>query len=166
MIDYNKVSKRFKPKEIKTLLIGESPPPNGKTYFYIPKKMSQKIKVENFRSLPATIFYHYFHQIPSTEQNYEKLLWKLHSMGIFLIDICDKPLKITDRKLPKSINYDNLNILISNIPKLKEKIKKRVGDINDKNIIFLLPRLHYVDDLNQYFPNSPQKRWIDFRLNR
>src|SRR4030095_113478 len=131
MLDYWDISKQFKPDNINTLLIGEAPPPNGKTYFYIPQKMSLKYKIENYRSLPATIFYHYYQEIPETVERYKVLLKWLENDGIFLMDICDIPLKITDRKLPGSINVNNLNILIGEIPNLNAKIKKRIGEINE-----------------------------------
>jgi hypothetical protein len=31
---YEELANTYKPKEIKILLIGEDPPPNGKSYFY------------------------------------------------------------------------------------------------------------------------------------
>ena len=32
MIDYDKERKKYKPKSIKTLLIGEAPPPDGRSF--------------------------------------------------------------------------------------------------------------------------------------
>jgi len=166
MLDYISISQKFKPNLIKTLLIGEAPPPNGKTYFYIPQKMSINTQIEKYPSLPATIFYHFYQEIPKTIERYKLLLNQLKDNGIFLMDICDMPLKVTDRKLSGSINKDNLNLLIKEIPNLNAKIIERIGKINEKDIIFLLPRLHYHIELLQRFPFAQYYSWINFRLNR
>jgi len=157
MIDYFKESKKYVPKKIKTLLVGESPPPNCKTYFYIPKVPVKEV------SLPSTIFKHYFKKNPLTEEEYEQMLKKLQQKGIFLIDIYDKPIKIRDRNQPKGINIPNLNRLKSQIPKLKEKIKNRRIAIEEENIIFLLARQHYKRELKEQFPHSQMIAWKKFR---
>ena len=98
-INYFEESEKFKPKEVKILLVGEAPPPSGKTYFYVPKPMSNKRPIKDDRSLPATIFYHYFKERPETVERYIELLNKLKDMGIFLVDIIDEPIRISDRKV-------------------------------------------------------------------
>jgi len=44
-IDYFLESQKYRPKEIKMLLIGEAPPASGKTYFYVPKPMDTSMLV-------------------------------------------------------------------------------------------------------------------------
>lgn len=165
MIDYIKESDKYKPKIIKELLIGEAPPPSGKKYFYIPIIMSNKKDIEKDTSLPATIFYHYFNKRPETIDEYINFLNKLKNMGVFLIDIIDESLKIRDKNYKNGINTDNLRILMKHIQMLRNKIKSRGIDIDDKNMIFLLPRKHYKKELKKEFPKAKFKSWKEFRLN-
>ena len=165
-INYEKHALEYKPKFVKTLLVGEAPPPSKKTYFYLPKKMNPDRDIKNYSSLPATIFYHYFETIPSNIDEYENLLFKLKNKGIFLIDIINEPLKIRDRSSKTGINEKNLEKLVSYIPKLRTKIKYFDIQIDDKDIVFLLPRLHYKKYLKNEFPDSHFYRWIDFRLKK
>ncbi len=164
-INYFKESEKYRPKEVKTLLVGEAPPSSGKTYFYVPKAMSNKRPIKNDRSLPATIFCHYFRERPERVERYIELLNKLKDRGIFLMDIVDEPIKISDRKLKGGIIQENIEYLINQIPLLRNKISSRGIDIEDENIIFLLARKHYKRHLDEEFPNSHKIRWIDFRLS-
>ena len=164
-INYFEASEKFKPKEVKVLLVGEAPPPSGKTYFYVPKPMSNKRPIKNDRSLPATIFYHYFRERPETVERYIELLNKLKDRGIFLMDIVDEPIKISDRKVKGGIIQENLEYIINQIPLLRNKISSRGINIEDENIIFLLARKNYKRHLVGEFPNSHKIRWIDFRLS-
>ena len=118
MINYFEISGKYRPSKIKTLLIGEAPPPSGKKYFYLPDAIQNRSRAEN-ASLPATIFYHYFDIVPSDVVEYERFLRKLQNMGIFLIDIIDEPLKIRDRNSNNGINEDNLKYLISQNSKIE-----------------------------------------------
>lgn len=161
---YTDAHSKYLPDVIKYLLICESPPPSGKSYFYFPKKMNPERDISSYSSLPATIFYHYCKIIPSTNEDYENLLNKLKLKGIFLMDICDEPLRIRDRNCPGWINRENLEILISHIPKLMNKIKKRIGGIKEEKIIFLLPRNHYKRLLKEYFPKAQYYSWKEFRM--
>lgn len=164
-IDYFEKSEKYKPLVVKTLLVGEAPPPSGKTYFYVPKPMSNKRLIKDDRSLPATIFYHYFREIPETVERYTELLNKLKDKSIFLMDIVDEPTKISDRRLKGGIIQENLEYLLSQIPLLRNKIRSRGIDIDDENIIFLLARKHYKKHLDVEFPSSQKIRWRDFRVN-
>ncbi|HOC77507.1 MAG TPA: hypothetical protein PKO31_02310 [Methanofastidiosum sp.] len=164
-LDYFELSEKYRPERVETLLIAEGPPPSGNSYFYLPAKMNPGRDIRNYRSLPATIFYHYFKSIPSSTEEYESFLFRLKERNIFLIDILDEPLKIRDRSSPKGINKENYDILLSNIPRLKEKIKKRGILISEDRIIFLLARTSYKKELMKEFPNSQFVRWIDFRLS-
>ena len=165
LINYFEASEKFRPKEVKTLLIGEAPPPSGKTYFYVPRPMSSKRPIKDDRSLPATIFYHHFRKRPETVERYIELLNKLKDRGIFLMDIVDDPIKISDRNLTGGINQENLEYLVRQIPLLRNKIRSRGIDIEDENIIFLLARKHYKKYLDEAFPKSQKIRWIDFQLS-
>ena len=110
-MDYEKLALTNKPHTIKTLLIGEAPPPNGKSYFYkVPEKYpTRKSSIEDDTSLPATIFNHYFGRRPEDPQEYEQFLKCLKERGIFLVDILNKPIVI--RKKDGSIDEGNLKIL-------------------------------------------------------
>jgi hypothetical protein len=165
VLPYFELSEEYKPEKVETLLVGEGPPPSGKRYFYLPTKMNPKRDIRDYRSLPATIFYHYFRSIPSTVEEYESLLIKLKERNIFLIDILDKPLKIRDRSSVDGINKENYDLLISNIYRLKDKIKERSIDISEDRIVFLLARTSYEKELKREFPNAQYFRWIDFRLD-
>lgn len=163
MIDYFKISENYSPIKIKTLLVGEAPPPSGKKYFYLPDTI-QKRSRENNSSLPATIFYHYFDNVPKDINEYERFLRELQENGVFLLDIVDEPLKIRDRNSKNGINEKNLNYLISKIPKLRNKITERNIGIDDSQIIFLLPRTKYKKYIKKEFPYSKIIRWKDFRM--
>jgi len=158
MIDYLKVRAEYQPSTIKTLLIGEAPPPNGKTYFYLPKLMSLGKSVRDDTSLPATIFNHYFHKRPETLEQYKAYLNTLEMHGIYLIDIIDEPKRIRGNK-------ENEEYLISKIPFLKEKIESRGLVIEEENWIFLLARNSYKKHLKKHYPLSTKIRWIDFRMD-
>ncbi|MBI5026434.1 MAG: hypothetical protein HZC12_06870 [Nitrospirae bacterium] len=120
--------------------------------------MSDKISIQKDRSLPATIFSHYFQKRPTTEEEYDNLLRLLQSKGIFLIDICDDPIKVRG-------NSNGIQRLIKEIPKLRTKMKKRKINIEDKDIVFLLARKNYLKNIKQEFPISKYIRWIDFRMS-
>jgi len=163
-INYFEESEKYRPKRIKTLLIAEAPPPSGTRYFYVPKAMSTKIPIENDRSLPATIFYHYFQKRPESKVEYIDFLNNLKLLGIFLIDIVDIPIRIRDGKDKSGINQKNLQILKNEIPKLREKISSRGISIDDDKMIFLIPRPHYKKEIKREISKAQIIRWIDFRL--
>lgn len=157
MIDYDKERRLYKPKKINTLLIGEAPPPNGKTFFYIPKHLSLAKDIKNDTSLPATIFNHYFGKRPENIKEYTCFLESLKSNGIFLLDILDEPLKIRENKT-------NELYLINQLPNLRKKITLWNIDTPEENWIFLLARTSYKKYINIHFPKSSKVRWIDFRM--
>ena len=156
-IDYISESEKYKPNQVSVLLVGEAPPPSKKTYFYLPRALSNSKSIENDRSLPATIFYHYFQKRPSTKEEYENLLIELKKKGIFLVDICDDPIKV--RNCPEGVTR-----IKNEIPNLRNKIKQTGISIPDTDIIFLLARSGYKRKLKSYFPNSRYDKWKDFRL--
>ncbi len=156
-IDYFLESEKFRPKEIKKLLIGEAPPASGKTYFYVPKPMNTSIPIREDRSLPATILHHYFRQRPADVETYIQLLKCLQKMGIFLIDICDDP--ITVRRNP-----EGLERIIEEIPKLRGKMADREIHVPESNVIFLLARNNYRKHIRREFPQARTICWIDFRM--
>jgi hypothetical protein len=158
MINYLEISENYRTEKIKTLLVGEAPPPSGTDYFYISKAMPAKVPIEKDLSLAATIFYHYFQTRPKTKEQYASLLDKLRDKGIFLIDILDEPLKIRGSK-------ENEAKLIAKISNLRAKMALRKIDICDEYIIFLLARNSYKAEIRKYFPNSKLISWIDFRTN-
>jgi len=159
IIDYTKERNKYKPELVKTLLIGEAPPPSGKTFFYVPKQISNNRTIENDTSLPSTIFNHYFDRRPETIEEYKEFLKMLTQQNIFLIDILDEPIKIRGNK-------ENENYLISKIPDFREKVKSFGIELDEKYWIFLLARNSYKKYINKEFPLAQKIRWIDFRLKR
>lgn len=152
---YEELAFKFKPTRIKTLLIGEAPPPNGQTYFYkIPDKYSiPNSKIEDDTSLRATIFNHYFGSRPIDIKEYETFLDCLKKRGVFLIDIINENLVISKRNQP--LNKENINKLVSieNLLDLKNRISNLVTI--ETKVIFLLPSGRpYIKKLIEEFPNS------------
>jgi hypothetical protein len=157
-INYFKESEKYRPENIKTLLIGEAPPPSGQVYFYVPKLMPISIPIRVDRNLAATIFNHYFARRPNSIDEYVHFLNQLKEMGIFLIDICDDAIKVRGSE-------KGLQRIISGIPNLRNKIVSRGIEIQDKDIIFLLARNIYKKQIRNEFPNSRLISWIDFRMS-
>ena len=156
-IDYLAQSEKYRPTSIERLLVGEAPPPSGKAYFYFPRPMSNAKPIEKDSSLPATIFYHYFQKRPSNCEDYSEHLRALQDMGVFLIDICDDPIKV--RKCP-----EGLQRIIQEIPNLRNKMRARGIEVPDQDIVFLLARNNYQSHIRHEFPNSNRIRWKDFRM--
>ena len=158
-IDYYAQSEKYRPELIETLLVGEAPPPNGKTYFYLPTTLHQNVPIDQNRSLPATIFYHYFKQLPVDEEEYHEFLLKLKQLRVFLVDILDEPIRVRD-------SPEGVQRIIEAIPKLRAKLKRRNIDIADERIIFLLARKNYQKWIREAYPESTRIRWMDFRMGR
>jgi len=164
MTNYSELAKVYKPSELKVLLIGEAPPPNGKSYFYkIPEKYPiRKSTIEDDASLPATIFNHYFGKRPNDIGEYKKFLNCLKNRGIFLIDISNEPIIIREKY---KLNIENIEKLISdnNLSDLEGRINSLK---NEKTlIIFLLARNNYLKNLRQKFPELSFINWKCFRLD-
>jgi uncharacterized short protein YbdD (DUF466 family) len=157
-IDYLRESEKYRPETIKTLLVGEAPPFSGKTYFYVPCILPNAIPVENDRSLPATIFNHYFQERPRTTDQYVKFLLKLKEKRIFLIDICSEPIKV--RGCP-----EGLARITAEIQELRQKIANRDIHVPDHDIVFLLARNNYVKHIRTQFPDSKRFTWKHFRMS-
>ena len=157
-IDYIALSEKYRPDTITTLLIGEAPPPSGKRYFYLPQKMSDTRPIKTDTSLPATIFYHYFQRRPTTEDEYKFLLLQLQQAGIFLIDICDEPIKVRGCE-------QGVQRISEEVGNLRRKMSARGICVADHNIVFLLARKNYLKHIRREFPDSQYIPWIDFRMN-
>ncbi len=156
-IDYLVQSEKYRPVIIETLLIGEAPPPSGKTYFYMPTTLRRSVPIEQNRSLPATIFHHYFKQLPVDEEEYHEFLLKLKQIHVFLVDILDEPIRVRD-------SPEGVQRIIQSIPELRAKLEYRNIDIADDQIVFLLARKNYQKWIREAFPESNRVRWIDFRM--
>jgi hypothetical protein len=157
MINYRKEARRYRPKEIRTLLIAESPPPGEMDYFYVPKTRVRE------QSLPGAIFFHYFGTLPLTKEAYEEFLTDLQERGVFLIDISDEPLKIRNKAFANWIDPIELKRLKDKIPDLRGKIQGLGITISDERIKFLLPRAHYKRELRRLFPQATFYLWKEFR---
>lgn len=157
-IDYHQASERYRPTTIKTLLVGEAPPPSRKTYFYVPRAMDDSIPIRKDRTLPATIFHHFFQTRPTTEDEYIDLLCRLKDNGIFLIDICDDPVQVRG-------SCEGELRIIEELPKFPCKMESKNIRVPDEDIIFLLARNSYEKYIEDLYPTSKRIRWIDFRMN-
>jgi hypothetical protein len=158
-IGYLSQSEKYRPEVIETLLVGESPPPNGKSYFYLPTTLRNNVPIVENRSLPATIFYHYFQRLPTNEKEYGDLLMKLKQRRVFLVDLVDEPIRVRG-------SSEGIERIIEAIPKLRAKLARRNIDISDERVVFLLARGNYRKWIREAFPKSSLVPWIDFRMGR
>jgi hypothetical protein len=156
-IDYIKEAEKYRPEVIKTLLVGEAPPPNGQTYFYLPKELKNNTSIRNDRSLPATIFCHYFGKRPEGGKEYIQFLNQLKNMGVFLVDIHDEPIKVRG-------SAEGEQKIIDSIPKLYEKLQSRHINMKDQRTIFLLARNSYAKHIRMHYPYAECYPWIKFRM--
>ena len=156
-MNYIELAEAFRPEEIRTLLIGEAPPPNGTAYFYLPRVLSDIVSIRDDRSLPTTIFYHYFKERPTTRARYRELLLQLKAMGVFLVDIYDEPIQVRNHP-------ENQAVILNAIPTLKERLELRNIIVNEAQMIFLVPRGGYNRTIRECFPAARIATWIDFRL--
>lgn len=158
-IDYIAESEKFRPATIEILLVAEAPPPDGKSYFYVPKRLHNKRSVRDDRCLPATIFHHYFGRRPANEIEYRELLLRLKMCRIFLVDILDRPTRVRD-------NPEGLATVKAAIPRLRDNLRHRGFTIDEARMTFLLARNSYKKLLRDVFPRAKLVRWIDFRMNK
>lgn len=157
-IDYVAASEKYRPARIKALLVGEAPPPSGKTYFYVPSAISRAhIPIDQDTSLPSTVFHHYFQQRPRNTEEYHFFLVRLQEMGVFLIDIYDDNLKVRN-------SDDGLQRIIDAIPRLRQKMRDRHILVEDRDITFLLARRSYSSVIRREFPESLRVPWKKFRI--
>ncbi len=155
-LDYHALSERYRPEQITTLLVGEAPPPSGASYFYLPAPLRVAANIRENRSLPATIFYRYFKRLPSDTGEYESMLSALKDRGVFLIDICDEPIRVRNHP-------PGLRRIVDEIPRFRARLAARKLAVEDSAITFLLARTTYRTILKAHFPESNLIRWIDFR---
>lgn len=135
-IDYTAEAGKYRPSRITTLLVGEAPPASGTAYFYVPRELSTALPIENDRGLPATIFLHYFGRRPTSINEYIDLLLALKANGIFLVDICDEPIRVRG-------SSEGICRIISKISRLREKFGSKGIIVPDTSIVFLLARRNY-----------------------
>ena len=157
-IDYLTEAERYRPPVIATLLIGEAPPPSGTNYFYVPSKMALTKPIEQDSTLPATIFNHYFGVRPQSDEEYVVFLRTLRDNGVFLVDICDEPVRV--RQSPEGIER-----IRSEIPKLASKLAEMGITVADDQMVFLLARKDYQADIRRAFSSAKRFSWKEFRMN-
>jgi hypothetical protein len=158
VIDYRSESEKYRPHVINTLLVGEAPPASGKTYFYVPRQIPTGQTIENDKSLPATIFHHYFGTRPRTEHEYTDFLLALRDRGVFLVDICDEPIKV--RNSPEGVCR-----IISEIPGLGYKLRKRGIVVPEDAMVFLLARRNYESHIRRAYPKAVRVTWKYFKIH-
>ncbi|MFC1820584.1 hypothetical protein ACFLZG_05825 [Thermodesulfobacteriota bacterium] len=156
-IDYIKEAEKYRPEVIKTLLVGEAPPPNGQTYFYLPKELNNTTSIQNDRSLPATIFCHYFGKRPEGLTEYIQFLNALKNIGVFLVDIYDEPIVVRG-------SHEGEQKIVEAIPKLYTKLQERGIDMKAQQTIFLLARNSYAKHIRRHFPYAERITWKKFRM--
>ncbi len=157
-LNYVEISEKYRPTKINTLLIGEAPPPCGTKYFYLPQKLKNNLAIRQDRSLPATVFWHYFNQRPQDEKEYIVLLNSLKDAGIFLVDIMDEPIRIRGNK-------ENEERLVNELPFLRSKLEMRGINVPEEDMIFLLARNTYKQYIKKHFKYAQLIPWIEYRLN-
>lgn len=160
-VKYKDAVKKYKPAKIKTLLIGEAPPPPTEknpnpNYFYIVPKNRQG----HAESLPGRVFKHYFGDYAQSTEDYENKLDKLRDMGIFLIDIVEEPITVkAGRGVPE--NPESIQIIKEALPRLKKRIHE-LG-ISEKDVIFLIPKgRSYERYAKKLFTDSKFYGWREF----
>jgi hypothetical protein len=163
MPNYHLIAEPYKPTKIEYLLIGEAPPPSG-VYFYKPMRLALGANIENDRSLPSTIFNHYFDKRPESDDEYLSFLFSLKKLGIFLVDIIDDPIKVADRSFHGWVNPENLEKVIAGIGTFMDRLSQRGITIPENRMIFLLARKHYVRTIREAFPGAYRISWKDFRM--
>jgi len=156
-MDYSQLAEDYKPHKINTLLVGEAPPQSGKSYFYSPTKSGKVNEI----SLPSTVFKHYFGKLPQNRKEYLSFLDSLFDMGIWVIDITDKPVKVWKEKYV--LDMDVIQEIINSLPVLKNRIKDL--EVDEKDVIFLAARRNYKKDIRKLFPASTVVEWSKFRNN-
>lgn len=169
-LNYWALSEDYRPTVIETLLVAEAPPPGGQAYFYLPATVPRAATIRETVSLPATIFFHYFKALPANKAEYLDFLEKLKSMGVFLVDIYDDPIKVNHRHwTPKEEaakkKKEAIETIKSAIPLLRRKLKERKIAIADERITFVMPRTDYNKHIRQEFPRSQVFQWVDFRMH-
>ncbi len=157
-LDYLALSEAYRPFVIETLLVGEAPPPSGSSYFYLPMVLRKTPSIRDNRSLPATIFHHYFLRLPESTEEYAAFLLQLKELGVFLVDLFDTPIQV--RNSPEGMQQ-----IVGALPAFRDKLKRRSIEVEDESIVFLLARTSYRARIRREFPRSRLVRWIDFRMS-
>lgn len=158
VIDYRSESEKYRPQVVNTLLVGEAPPASRQTYFYVPRQIPISRPIEDDRSLPATIFQHYFGTRPRSKDEYTDFLVTLKDQGVFLVDICDEPIKVRDSDV-------GVCRIISEIPRLGQKLRMRGVVVSEDAMIFLLARRNYESHIRHAYPRAPRVTWKWFRTH-
>jgi hypothetical protein len=157
-LDYLALSEAYRPAVIQTLLVGEAPPPSETSYFYLPAVLRKTPSIRDNRSLPATIFYHYFQRLPDSKEEYAVFLLRLKDLGVFLVDLFDAPIQVRNSR-------EGVQQIRDAIPLFRDKLEQRSIEVADENIVFLLARTSYRATIQREFAKSRFVRWIDFRTN-
>jgi len=88
----------------------------------------------------------------------------LKERGIFLVDIIDEPIKVSDRSFYGWVNPGNLNKIIEGIDTFMDRLNQRGIEMEENRMIFLLARKHYERNIREVFPSSYRINWKDFRM--
>ena len=155
---YASAAKTYRPKEIKTIFIAESPPEedeNGvKRYFYFPDDSRWEFLLDG---IAGVVFPDMEYDIKKPEDK-KRILEKLKEGGYFLVDACEFPIN----KLPEKEKTSHIQ---NNYKDLKERLKSLVKDdtqivLIKKNIYDLLAEKLKADGFNVI-----NEEFIDFPSN-
>ena len=154
-MEFDSVYKNAKPEIVKVLLIGESPPAQGKNFFYF----APNSDLYNFTKLA-------FENVHKDKLGkYKNFLDFFKLKGFFLDDLCRKPINdIKDeyeRENERQYNIDNLSdrfieynpiVIIGIMKKIKDHIAEaiRLSKIEPKYIFYLGYPTHNKRNISNY----------------
>jgi len=154
-MEFDSIYKNAEPKNIKVILIGESPPAQRKNFFYF----SPNSDLYNFTKLAFENVY------KDKIGKYKSFLDFFKSKGFFLDDLCRKPINdIKDeykRGSERQYNIDNLSdrlieynliVIIGIMKKIKDHISEaiRLAKIEPKYIFYLGYPTHNKRNISNY----------------
>ncbi len=152
---FEEARNKYKPKDIKFLLIAESPPKydSGRFFYFLNVKDQDSLFLEVMKVLYPSYFNEY--TIPQIRNKKGELLKEFKEDGFYLIDAVDMPM------IKKSTSYKKGRIK-EFLTELKEKIDKL---INKETFIILISRNVYdvcYAELNKCGYNISNREMIDF----
>jgi len=139
---YERCRKKYKPDEVKFLIIAESPPPSGDRFFYFPKVEKKDYL---YIALMRAIFGEHL-SVGDLRSNKESFLRRFQRKGFFLIDAVDYPLPDSRSEKRKAIK--------ENLPRLIEKVEKLVKNRRNIKVIIISCRVYDIcyEKLKEKFP--------------
>ena len=142
MLDYSALSEKYKPKEIKLLLVGEAPPNGGDRFIYmVPVKPNNSVKIVDvlFMALYTAIDPEgatEYRTFDYPEGLKEYILEKLKRKGVFVVDLSPIPIDMLPSGKTTLDYKDEFLIKLSSLPLVENcKIVIFKGNQCIKNIL-------------------------------